>query len=123
MEEKETGLTEEQIKELMSKIQEGILQKEKEGKKDKSIKVDMKSELTMNELFVRITKNPEQDKFYLSISPKGGHPVYNKVIFDSSDKLKKFVNALKTFIKEREDILIAIDRLNKNIQKKEKDVV
>jgi hypothetical protein len=33
MEEKETGLTEEQIKELMAKIQEGILQKEKEGKK------------------------------------------------------------------------------------------
>jgi hypothetical protein len=118
VEEKDIVITDEQIEELASKIQEGILQKEKEGKKDKSIKVETKSGL-----FVRITKNPEQERFYLSIGPKGGHPVYNKVIFDSSEKVKEFVNALKMFIKEREDVLMAIDRLNKKAQKKEGDVV
>ena len=53
VEEKDIVVTDEQVEELASKIQEGILQKEKEGKKDKSIKVETKSGL-----FVRITKNP-----------------------------------------------------------------
>ena len=35
VEEKDIVVTDEQVEELASKIQEGILQKEKEGKKDK----------------------------------------------------------------------------------------
>ncbi len=117
-EKKEARIPEEQIEELKKKILEGIKQKEDQGKKDKSIKVESKTPL-----FIRITRNPDQSKFYLSIGPKGGHPVYNKVIFDSSEKLKEFVEDLKDFIKEREDILIAIDRLNESSGKKHGDTV
>lgn len=113
-----TVITEKHIQELVSKIQETIEQKEKEGKKDRSVKVE-----TENELLVRITRNPETNRFFLSISPKGGHPVHNKVIFDSSQKLKDFVNSLKNFIKEREDILLALDTLNKTSKKGGGDTV
>ena len=97
------------IQELIEKIKESIQQKEQAGKKDRSVKVDTKSGL-----IVRITKNPKQDKYYLSISPSGGHPIYNKVVFDSAQKVKEFVEALNVFIKEREDILEALDTLNEN---------
>ncbi len=114
----EREVSEEEIEQVATKIQEGIKQKEQEGKKDKSIKVETKTGL-----FVRITRNPEQERFYLSIGPRGGHPVYNKVIFDSSEKLKEFLNALKTFVKEREDVIMAMDMLNRKSVKQESDVV
>jgi hypothetical protein len=113
-----TVITEKHIQELVAKIQEAIEQKEKEGKKDRSVKVE-----TESELLVRITRNPETNRFFLSISPKGGHPVHNKVIFDSSQKLKDFVNSLKNFLKEREDILLALDTLNKTSKKGGGDTV
>ncbi len=114
----EREVSKEEIEQVATKIQEGIKQKEQEGKKDKSIKVETKTGL-----FVRITRNPEQERFYLSIGPRGGHPVYNKVIFDSSEKLKEFLNALKTFVKEREDVIMAMDMLNRKSVKQESDVV
>lgn len=118
VEEKRAEVTDEHIEELIKKILDGIKHKEESGKKDRSIKVETKTKL-----FVRITRNPDQARFYLSIGPKSGHPVYNKIIFDSSDKLRDFLNDLKNFIKEREDVLIAIDRLNKRSEKKTEDVI
>jgi len=118
MEEKGEVITQTEISEVVKKIEEGIKEKESSGKKDKSVRVETKSGL-----FVKITRNPEKNTFYISISPQGGHPVYNKVIFDSSEKLKDFVRALEKFIKEREDVLIAIDHLNKNISKKSPDTI
>ncbi len=117
-EEKEGTITETQIQDVARKIEEGIKAKEASGKKDKSLKVD-----TRSGLFVRITRNPDQEKFYLSIGPRGGHPVYNKVIFDSSEKLKEFLNALKMFVKEREDVILAIDYLNQKSNRKDSDVI
>ena len=99
----------ESIQEIVEKIKETIQKKEEAGKKDRSIKVDTKSGL-----IVKITKNPNQNKYYLSIGPSGGHPIYNKVVFDSSEKVKEFVEALNIFVKEREDILEALDALNAN---------
>ncbi|MCS7212800.1 MAG: hypothetical protein NZ927_01035 [Candidatus Calescibacterium sp.] len=117
-EEKEGIITEQQIEELANKISEGIKQKEESGKKDRSVKVDTKTGL-----LVRITRNQEQSKFYISIVPKGGHPVYNKIIFDSSEKIREFLNDLKNFIKEREDVILAIDKLNERTEKKSETTV
>ncbi len=118
VEEEKIIVTPEQVKEISKKIEEGIKQKEGLGKKDKSLKVETKTGL-----YVRITRNVNENKFYLSIGPKGGHPVYNKVIFDSSEKIKEFILAMKTFIKEREDVILAIDFLNQGAPRKSGDSI